>query len=64
MLLPYLVFAEYTLVGMIPTSRDFWEYHSSFGQKIESVLGGIQPKVIMMHVFYHMNTEIHSLEDR
>ena len=32
MLLPFVVFAEYTLVGIIPTSCACWEYRSSFGQ--------------------------------
>ena len=39
MLLPYLVFAEYALVGIIPTSRPACqEYHSTFYQRFETVL--------------------------
>lgn len=51
---PMLVFSEYTPVGIIPTSWACWECRSSSGQWDESVLGGVQPKAIMMQVFYHM----------
>lgn len=32
---PILVFAEYTLVGIIPTSRACWDCPSLSGQRVE-----------------------------
>jgi len=61
---PIMVLTKYTLVGIIPISRAYWEYHSSSGQQVEGMLGGVQPKTIMMHVFYHLTILGHQWEDQ
>ena len=44
MLLPCFVFAKCTPIGIIPTSTPAYrEYHSSFGQRVESVHGVYNP---------------------
>ena len=58
-----MVFAEYTPVGSISTSWAYWEYRSLFGQQVET-LESVQPKLIMMQVFYHMTLEGHCWEDQ
>jgi len=47
--------ATYPQVSIIPTSEACWEYHSSSSQQVGSVLWGVQPRVIMMQVFYDIN---------